>query len=230
MANILEIINLTKVYKEAQNEICVLKDVSFSIEKGKFIVFIGPSGSGKTTLLNLIALLDKTTSGSIIFKGKDLTKIDEKRAARIRLCNMGFVFQFDALLPEFTVFENVLMPALMANKIAKIHARHLLEKFGIAHLANKFPPSLSGGEKQRAALARALINKPALLLADEPTGNLDTQRKEQIFNDFAQTAKEEGTTILMVTHDIHAANYADKCYKIEGGTIQECDSSQYYLK
>ena len=221
MANILEIKNLTKVYKEAQNEICVLKDVSFSVEEGKFIVFIGPSGSGKTTLLNLIALLDKTTSGEIIFKGKDLTKIDEKRAAKTRLSDMGFVFQFDALLPEFNVLENILMPSIIANKKAKTHAKYLLEKFGIAHLADKFPPSLSGGEKQRAALARALINKPPLLLADEPTGNLDTQRKEQIFKDFAQTAKEEGTTILMVTHDIHAANYADKCYKIEGGKVQE---------
>ena len=221
MANILEIINLTKVYKEAQNEICVLKDVSFSVEQGKFIVFIGPSGSGKTTLLNLIALLDKTTSGGIVFKGKDLTKIDEQQAAKIRLLDMGFVFQFDALLPEFTVLENILMPALIANKKAKTYAKYLLEKFGISHLAGKFPPSLSGGEKQRAALARALINKPSLLLADEPTGNLDTQRKEQIFKDFAQTAKEEGTTILMVTHDVHAANYADKCYKIEDGKVQE---------
>ena len=220
MANILEIINLTKVYKEAQNEICVLKDVSFSVEQGKFIVFIGPSGSGKTTLLNLIALLDKTTSGGIVFKGKDLTKIDEQQAAKIRLLDMGFVFQFDALLPEFTVLENILMPALIANKKAKTYAKYLLEKFGISHLAGKFPPSLSGGEKQRAALARALINKPALLLADEPTGNLDTQRKEQIFKDFAQTAKEEGTTILMVTHDVHAANYADLCYKIESGQIK----------
>ena len=221
MANILEIINLTKVYKEAQNEICVLKDVSFSVEQGKFIVFIGPSGSGKTTLLNLIALLDKTTSGGIIFKGEDLTKVDEQTAAKTRLLDMGFVFQFDALLPEFTVLENILIPALMANKKAKTYAKQLLEKFGIAHLANKFPPSLSGGEKQRAALARALINKPTLLLADEPTGNLDTQRKEQIFKDFAQTAREEGTTILMVTHDVHAANYADKCYKIENGKVQE---------
>jgi len=221
MANILEIINLTKVYKEAQNEICVLKDISFSVEQGKFIVFIGPSGSGKTTLLNLIALLDKSTSGGIIFKGQDITKLEENRAAKTRLLDMGFVFQFDALLPEFTVLENILMPALMAGTKAKDYAKHLLEKFGIAHLANKFPPSLSGGEKQRAALARALINRPALLLADEPTGNLDTQRKEQIFKDFAQTAKEEGTTILMVTHDVHAANYADKCYKIEGGKVQE---------
>ncbi len=218
MANILEIINLTKVYKEAQNEICVLKNVSFSVEEGKFIVFIGPSGSGKTTLLNLIALLDKATSGGIIFKGQDITKFDENHAAKTRLTDMGFVFQFDALLPEFTVLENVLIPSLMANKKAKTYAKHLLEKLGILHLANKFPPSLSGGEKQRAALARALINKPTLLLADEPTGNLDTQRKEQIFKDFAQTSKE-GTTILMVTHDIHAANFADLCYKIENGQV-----------
>lgn len=219
MVNILEIKNLTKIYKEAQNEICVLKDVSFSVEEGKFIVFIGPSGSGKTTLLNLIALLDRATSGSIVFKGKDITKFDENMAAKTRLLDMGFVFQFDALLPEFTVLENILMPSLVANKRAMGQVRYLLAKFGILHLANKFPPSLSGGEKQRAALARALINKPPLLLADEPTGNLDTQRKEQIFKDFAQTSKEEGTTILMVTHDIHAANYADLCYKIESGQV-----------
>ena len=122
MANILEIINLTKVYKEAQNEICVLKDVSFSVEQGKFIVFIGPSGSGKTTLLNLIALLDKTTSGGIIFKGQDLTKLEENRAAKTRLLDMGFVFQFDALLPEFTVLENVLISTTSSTMLLGIRA------------------------------------------------------------------------------------------------------------
>ena len=221
MANILELKNIKKIYKEAQNDICVLDDISFSVQEGQFIVFIGPSGSGKTTLLNLIALLDKATSGKIIFNGKDITKLKENAAAKMRLSDMGFVFQFDALLPEFTLLENVLLPSYIASKKAKTRAKYLLEKFGIWHLASKFPPSLSGGEKQRAALARALINKPVLLLADEPTGNLDTQRKEQIFKDFAQTAKEEGTTILMVTHDVHAANYADRCYKIEGGKVEE---------
>ena len=221
MAKILELKNITKVYKESQNEICVLNNTSFSVEEGKFIVFIGPSGSGKTTLLNLIALLDKTNGGKIIFKGQDITNFPENKAAKIRLLDMGFVFQFDALLPEFTVLENVLLPSFISRKKAKTRAKYLLEKFGIWQLASKFPPSLSGGEKQRAALARALINKPALLLADEPTGNLDTQRKEQIFKDFAQTAKEEGITILMVTHDVHASNYADKCYKIEGGQVEE---------
>lgn len=221
MANILELKNIKKIYQEAQNDICVLNDISFSIQEGQFIVFIGPSGSGKTTLLNLIALLDKTTAGKIIFRGKDITKLKENAAAKMRLSDMGFVFQFDALLPEFTLLENVLLPSYIASKKAKTRAKYLLEKFGIWHLASKFPPSLSGGEKQRAALARALINKPVLLLADEPTGNLDMQRKEQIFKDFAQTAKEEGTTILMVTHDVHAANYADRCYKIEGGKVEE---------
>lgn len=221
MANILELKNIKKVYKEAQNDICVLDDVSFSVQAGQFIVFIGPSGSGKTTLLNLIALLDKTTSGEIIFRGRNIVTLRENAAAKMRLLEMGFVFQFDALLPEFTLLENVLLPSYVAGKRAKTRAKYLLEKFGIWHLASKFPPSLSGGEKQRAALARALINKPVLLLADEPTGNLDTQRKEQIFKDFAQTAKEEGTTILMVTHDIHAADYADRCFQIEGGKVQE---------
>jgi ABC-type lipoprotein export system ATPase subunit len=218
MADILEIKNLTKIYDEGGAKIKVLKDISFSAARGEFIVFIGPSGSGKSTLLNLIALLDCATSGEIFFEGKNILKLKEKQKAKLRLDKFGFVFQFDGLLPEFTILENVNMPALIKGKNKKKRGLELLEKLGIEDLAHKMPPSISGGEKQRAAIARALINEPAILLADEPTGNLDAQRKEQIFKDFAALAGG-GATVLMVTHDARAADYAGRCYKIENGQI-----------
>jgi len=218
MDNILEIKNLTKIYEEGSSARAVLNDVSFTAKKGEFIVFIGPSGSGKSTLLNLIALLDGATSGSILFEGKEILDLSETRKAKLRLHKFGFVFQFDGLLPEFTVLENVNMPALIKGKNKNTRAAELLKRLGIEDLAQKMPPSISGGEKQRASIARALINEPALLLADEPTGNLDAARKEQIFKDFAALAAQ-GITVLMVTHDSHAARFAHRCYKIEGGKV-----------
>jgi ABC-type lipoprotein export system ATPase subunit len=215
---LLELKNLTKVYKEGSQENKVLNGVNLTIPAGSFNVFIGPSGSGKSTLLNLIAMLDTATEGQILFEGKDILKLSERKKAKLRLNKIGFVFQFDGLLPEFKVIENVNMPALIRGKDAQKRALTLLKNLNIDNLADKMPPSLSGGEKQRAAIARALINEPVLLLADEPTGNLDSVRKEQIFKDFAELAKT-GLAVLMVTHDIHAANYADNCYQIENGKI-----------
>lgn len=219
MGNILlEIKDLTKVYKEGLEENKVLDKVNLTIQAGTFNVFIGPSGSGKSTLLNLIAMLDKATSGQILLEGEDILKLSERKKAKLRLNKIGFVFQFDGLLPEFTVLENVNMPALIKGKNAKNKALDLLRNLNIDNLAGKMPPSLSGGEKQRVAIVRSLINEPLLLLADEPTGNLDGARKEQIFKDFAALAKT-GIAVLMVTHDVHAATYADNCYKIENGKI-----------
>ncbi len=220
MANILlELKNLTKVYKEGSQENKVLNGVNLAIPEGSFNVFIGPSGSGKSTLLNLIAMLDTATEGQILFEGQDILKLSERKKAKLRLNKMGFIFQFDGLLPEFNVLENVNMSALIKGKNAKDRALELLKTLSMDNLAFKMPPSLSGGEKQRVAIARALINEPLLLLADEPTGNLDTARKEQIFKDFAELAKT-GITVLMVTHDIHAAAYADNCYTIEDGSLK----------
>lgn len=216
---LLELKNLTKVYKEGSQENKVLDKVNLDIWTGTFNVFIGPSGSGKSTLLNLIAMLDSATEGEILFEGKNILNLSEKKKAKLRLDKIGFVFQFDGLLPEFSVLENVNMPALIKGKNAKDRALELLRNLGMDNLAQKMPPSLSGGEKQRVAIARALINKPLLLLADEPTGNLDTARKDQIFKDFATLAKT-GITVLMVTHDIHAAAYADNCYTIESGFLK----------
>ena len=211
---ILEIKNLTKIYGQGDENLCVLENANLMVERGQFVVLLGPSGSGKSTLLNLIGLLDQPTSGQIILEGKELTKIkSETKRSKLRLNKMGFVFQFDGLLPEFSLLENVAMPALMRGKDEKRRAQKLLDQLGVGSMSHKMPSDLSGGEKQRAAIARALCNKPDLLLADEPTGNLDAARKEQVFKDFAALAKE-GLTILMVTHDVHAADFADAVYTL----------------
>ena len=214
MADIIEIKNLTKIYGQGKENLCVLEDVSLSVAAGTFVVLLGPSGSGKSTLLNLIGMLDKPTAGQIFFQGREITAIkSEAKRSDLRLNQMGFVFQFDGLLPEFSLLENVALPGLMNGKNKQKRAQELLENFGIGAISHKMPADLSGGEKQRAAIARALCNKPLLLLADEPTGNLDAARKEQVFKDFAALAKE-GITILMVTHDVHAADFADVVYTL----------------
>ena len=215
MADMIEIKNLTKIYGQGKENLCVLEDVSLSLQAGTFVVLLGPSGSGKSTLLNLIGMLDQPTQGQIFFDGQELTAIkSESKRSAVRLNKMGFVFQFDGLLPEFTLLENVAMPGLMYGKDKQKRAQELLDTLGIGQISHKMPSDLSGGEKQRAAIARALCNEPSLLLADEPTGNLDVARKEQVFKDFAALARQ-GLTILMVTHDVHAANFADVVYTLQ---------------
>lgn len=215
MDNIIELKNVTKIYGQKDENLCVLEDVSLQVQKGRFVVLLGPSGSGKSTLLNLIAMLDKPTSGQIFFEGQDITRLRKESArSALRLKKMGFVFQFDGLLPEFSLLENVELPALMRGDENSQKAQALLENLGLGAITHKLPSELSGGEKQRASIARALRNEPVLLLADEPTGNLDASRKEQVFKDFARMARE-GLTVLMVTHDVHAVNFADDVYTLE---------------
>lgn len=215
MDNIIELKNVTKIYGQQDENLCVLEDVSLQVQKGRFVVLLGPSGSGKSTLLNLIAMLDKPTSGQIFFEGQDITRLRKESArSALRLKKMGFVFQFDGLLPEFSLLENVELPALMRGDENPQKAQALLENLGLGAITHKLPSELSGGEKQRASIARALRNEPVLLLADEPTGNLDASRKEQVFKDFARMARE-GLTVLMVTHDVHAVNFADDVYILE---------------
>lgn len=212
----IELVHLTKIYGQGQENLCVLEDVSLTLRRGKFTVLLGPSGSGKSTLLNLIAMLDKPTSGKVLVDGQNVTALrSESARAALRLKKMGFVFQFDGLLPEFSLLENVDMPALMRGKPNPKKAQELLEKLGLGAMIHKLPADLSGGEKQRASIARALRNEPPLLLADEPTGNLDAARKIQVFEDFARMSKERGLTTVMVTHDAHAADYADDVYRLE---------------
>lgn len=215
MDNIIDLKNVTKIYGQKDENLCVLEDVSLQVQKGRFVVLLGPSGSGKSTLLNLIAMLDKPTSGQIFFEGQDITRLRKESArSALRLKKMGFVFQFDGLLPEFSLLENVELPALMRGDENPQKAQALLENLGLGAITHKLPSELSGGEKQRASIARALRNEPVLLLADEPTGNLDASRKEQVFKDFARMARE-GLTVLMVTHDVHAVNFADDVYTLE---------------
>lgn len=215
MDNIIELKNVTKIYGQKDENLCVLEEVSLQVQKGRFVVLLGPSGSGKSTLLNLIAMLDKPTSGQIFFEGQDITRLRKESArSALRLKKMGFVFQFDGLLPEFSLLENVELPALMRGDENPQKAQTLLENLGLGAITHKLPSELSGGEKQRASIARALRNEPVLLLADEPTGNLDASRKEQVFKDFARMARE-GLTVLMVTHDVHAVNFADDVYTLE---------------
>lgn len=215
MDNIIELKNVTKIYGQKDENLCVLEDVSLQVQKGRFVVLLGPSGSGKSTLLNLIAMLDKPTSGQIFFEGQDISRLRKESArSALRLKKMGFVFQFDGLLPEFSLLENVELPALMRGDENPKKAQALLENLGLGAITHKLPSELSGGEKQRASIARALRNEPVLLLADEPTGNLDASRKEQVFKDFARMARE-GLTVLMVTHDVHAVNFADDVYTLE---------------
>ncbi|OUO56267.1 ABC transporter ATP-binding protein [Candidatus Avelusimicrobium gallicola] len=208
--------HITKIYGQGDENLCVLEDVTLTLPRGKFTVLLGPSGSGKSTLLNLIAMLDKPTSGTIYLDGQNITALKSETArSALRLKKMGFVFQFDGLLPEFSLLENVDMPALMRGRPDPKKAQQLLENLGLGAISHKLPADLSGGEKQRASIARALRNDPPLLLADEPTGNLDTARKQQVFEDFARMSREQGLTVLMVTHDVHAADYADEVYTLE---------------
>lgn len=214
--------HVTKIYGQGEEHLCVLEDVSLTLRRGKFTVLLGPSGSGKSTLLNLIAMLDKPTSGKIFVDGQEITALRKESArSKVRLKKMGFVFQFDGLLPEFSLLENVDMPALLRGKPNPQKAQKLLENLGLGDMSRKLPADLSGGEKQRASIARALRNEPPLLLADEPTGNLDAARKIQVFEDFARMSKEEGLTIVMVTHDTHAADYANEVLTLENRQLRK---------
>lgn len=208
--SVLKIENLTKTYKTKVEEINILKDVNFTVEKGDLIAIQGKSGSGKTTFLNLIGLLDTKYEGKIEFENvnpKDNIEI-------IRAKNIGFVFQFHYLLPEFSALENVMLPALAINKKSKLDiqnsAKELLKLVGLADRMNFFPSELSGGQKQRVAIARALINSPSIILADEPTGNLDEENSLMINKLFEKLNKEKAQTIIIVTHSQELASIAKK--------------------
>jgi putative ABC transport system ATP-binding protein len=200
-----ELVRLTDVTKVYQGGITgALNGVSVSVEKGEFTAIMGPSGSGKSTLLNLVAGLDRPTSGAIHVGGTDLGKLGETALARFRRDHIGFVFQFFYLLPNLTALENVLIPAQLKGNTATGRGRALLDQLGIKEVADRYPGRLSGGQQQRVAIARALINNPTLLLADEPTGALDTHSGEQVM-ELLGRLHGDGQTILLVTHDAKLA-------------------------
>ena len=218
MSELVQLSDITKVYQGGVTG--ALNGVSMTVEEGEFTAVMGPSGSGKSTLLNLIAGLDRPTSGSVTVGGSDLGKMGEAALARFRRDRIGFVFQFFHLLPNLTVLENVLIPAqLKSNANAEHRGTELLEQLGIADVANRYPAKLSGGQQQRVAIARALINQPALLLADEPTGALDTRSGEQVMELLIELHRT-GQTILLVTHDAKlATRYAARVVSVLDGKI-----------
>ena len=215
-----ELIRLTDVTKVYQGGITgALNGVSFTVEKGEFTAIMGPSGSGKSTLLNLVAGLDRPTSGSVEVGGTDLGKLGEAGLARFRRDHIGFVFQFFHLLPNLTALENVLIPAQLKGAVVPGRALELLDLLGIKEVADKYPARLGGGQQQRVAIARALINNPTLLLADEPTGALDTHSGEQVMELLGRLHRD-GQTILLVTHDAKiATRHAARVLSVLDGKI-----------
>lgn len=213
------------------NDICksfdklqVLKSVSLSIADGEMLTIVGPSGAGKTTLLQIIGSLERPDSGSVIFDGEDITRLKDSRLAAFRNRNMGFVFQFHQLLPEFTLEENVALPALIggtARGEAITHARKLLNDFGLGSRLDHRPAQLSGGERQRAAVARALINDPKVILADEPTGSLDSHNRTELYRLFFDLRQATGKTFIIVTHDDTLALSSDRVIRMNDGNIIE---------
>ena len=220
---LLNVNGLKKVYttRFKSNQVIALKDITFSVEEGEYVAIMGESGSGKTTLLNLLATLDKPTEGSIILSDHDIASIKEKDLTAFRRDNLGFVFQEFNLLDTFSIKDNILLPLVLRNVdhvTMEEKLKPLVEKLGILHLLSKFPYEVSGGEKQRTAVARALINDPKILLADEPTGSLDSKSTDQLLQMFTKINKD-GQTVLMVTHSILAASRANRVLFIKDGQI-----------
>jgi lipoprotein-releasing system ATP-binding protein len=214
--------NLSKSFKEGELVTPVLKDLNFSLQKGEYAAIVGRSGSGKTTLLHMLAGLDLPDSGRVTLCGKNLSQLSINERALARNEHMGFVYQFHHLLPEFNALENVMMPLLIAKtgaKIAKSEALTLLERIGLKDRAYHRPSKLSGGERQRVAIARALVNRPDCVLADEPTGNLDSQNAENIQQLILELNKEFGLSFLLVTHDETLASQYQKVYRMEDGVL-----------
>lgn len=218
MDNVVGISGLSKAYTQGHEQILVLEGLDFRIAKGEFVSIVGPSGSGKSTFLNIVGLLDDVYSGEVRLFGRKLEDLGEGEKAALRLRNIGFVFQFDSLLPEFTVLENIEMPARVAGAGDPAKGLELLRRFGLEEIARKFPMEISGGEKQRAAMLRALRNGPALLIADEPTGNLDRHNSGVILDDLRRAAGL-GAAVLMVTHNEEAARRADRALHMDGGKL-----------
>ncbi len=218
---IIELKNVNKIYKTKVEEIHILKNINLAFNKGDFVSIQGKSGSGKTSLLNILGLLDDPTDGEIFINGEKIHYKNEKSKNNIRNEKIGFVFQFHYLLKEFTALENVLMPALINKNINKNDvrkkAKELLALVGLEKRLKHKPMELSGGEKQRVAIARAMINDPDIILADEPTGNLDTETSNLINELFMKINKERGQSIIIVTHSLELANLASYKYKIENG-------------
>lgn len=222
--NIVETVKLTKVYKKGKLEIVALRDVNLRVSKGDIVCVMGPSGSGKTTLLNMLGGLDKPTIGEIIVDGIDITQLDESQLASYRLEKTGFIFQFYNLFPVLTAFENVELPLILAEKSKEERKKkvwQLLETVGMTERANHKPDELSGGEQQRVAIARALANNPVLILADEPTGDLDSENAVMFMSLVKKLNQNYSQTFLIVTHDPLVVQECSQIYRIRDGELEK---------
>ncbi len=222
--NLLEAVGLTKFYQIDERQIEVIKGVNLTLTSGETVAVIGPSGAGKSTLLHIIGLLEAPSDGKLSFDGEDIGSSDRLERAQMRLQRIGFVFQFHHLLPEFTAQENVMLPGLMAGSkkhVCMDRAAELLTEVGLSERFDHKPGELSGGEQQRVALARALMNRPSLILADEPTGNLDRDSSERLRKLLWDICRNQETTLLLVTHDETLSRHADRTFEMVDGTLND---------
>lgn len=221
MSELISLRNVWKIYKQGERETTALRDINFSVEKGEYVAILGPSGSGKSTLLHILGLLDKPTKGEYFFKGRNTSKMDDEETSNLRLRAFGFVFQTFNLIPSLTALENVELPMALAGvpeEERKKRAEALLRRFGLGNRLNHKPSQLSGGQMQRVAIARALANDPEVVLADEPTGNLDSKSGREVM-EVLDEIHEEGRTIILVTHDRSLVRHATRVVEIKDGKI-----------
>ena len=218
---ILEVKNLCKIYGKGETEVKALNNVSFSVDKGEFVAIIGPSGSGKSTLLHILGGVDVPTSGSVIINGEDISKLNETALAIFRRRQIGLIYQFYNLIPILTVEENLTLPLrLDGRKPDERQTEYLVKTLGLENRLDHLPNQLSGGQQQRVSIGRALINNPALMLADEPTGNLDSENSKEIVSLLRKFNKEQNQTVIIITHDERIALAADRIIEIEDGKIK----------
>jgi putative ABC transport system ATP-binding protein len=221
---LINIIQVTKHYRREAIDIPVLDNIDLEIARGEFLALMGPSGSGKTTLLNLIAGIDKPNSGRVVIDGKDITKLDERELAKWRARHVGFIFQLYNLIPVLSAFENVELPLLLTNLSKKKRRDHVMTALSVVGLEDRerhYPRQLSGGQEQRVAIARAIVTDPSLLVADEPTGDLDAKSADEILDLMKRLNEEFSKTIIMVTHDPRAASHAHAVVHLEKGVLSK---------
>lgn len=219
---LIEVKNLSKIYGDGEAKVDALKNINLNIDQGEFVAIIGASGSGKSTLLHLLGGVDKPTSGEVILKGQSIYSLNEKEISILRRRKIGFVFQFFNLIPVLTAEENIEMPVLLdGEKINKEYKEELLKLLGLETRRNHYPSQLSGGQQQRVSIGRALANKPSVILADEPTGNLDSKNSKEILELLKYSAKKYNQTLIIITHDLNIAKSADRVITIVDGEISD---------
>ena len=225
--DLLEVKNISKTYGSGETAVKALKNVSFSVPKGEYVAIVGESGSGKSTLLNMIGALDMPASGKVLIDGKDIFAMDDRKRTIFRRRNIGFIFQAFNLIPELTVEQNIIFPVLLDyKKPDKKYLEELLTVLNLKERRNHLPSQLSGGQQQRVAIGRALITRPTLILADEPTGNLDTQNSSEVIALLKETSKKYEQTILMITHNRSIAQTADRVLQVSDGCLTDFGRAQ----